>query len=86
LQEAAVTQLSTGLSEEPKRLVHDDDAVMSFKAWCDRNDISTATGRRIIQRGEGPEVIRLSTNRIGVTYGADRAWKESRRRVSTAVA
>ena len=78
-----MSQLSTGLPDEPQRLVHDDDAVMSFKAWCDRNDISTATGRRIIQRGAGPEVIQLSTNRIGVTYGADRAWKESRRRASS---
>jgi hypothetical protein len=57
----------------------DDDVVMSFKDWCRRNDISPATGRRLIGRGDGPDLIKLSANRIGITYGADRAWKAQRR-------
>lgn len=57
----------------------DDGVVMSFKDWCQRNDISAATGRRLIAHGDGPELIRLSAKRIGVTYGADRAWKAQRR-------
>ena len=56
----------------------DDDVVMSFKAWCRRNDISPATARRIINRGDGPKITRLSPNRIGVTYANDRAWKAAR--------
>lgn len=58
---------------------HDDDAVMSFREWICRNNISPATGRRLIARGDGPELIQLSANRIGITYGADRAWKAKRR-------
>lgn len=46
-----MSQLSTGLSDEEKhsggtasaQRHDDDDAVMSFKAWCRRNDISPAT-------------------------------------------
>ena len=56
----------------------DDDVVMSFADWCSRNEISKPTGRRLIAAGQGPDLIRLSPNRIGVTYGADRAWKAQR--------
>jgi hypothetical protein len=56
----------------------DDDTVMSFKEWIRRNNISPATGKRIIARGDGPTITRLSPNRIGITYGADRAWKAKR--------
>jgi hypothetical protein len=59
----------------------DPDAVMSFGDWCLRNNISQATGHRIVKRGEGPDLVQLSLNRIGVTFRADKAWKESKRRV-----
>jgi hypothetical protein len=55
-----------------------DDAVMSFAAWCALNDISQPTGRRLIKRGDGPEIIRLSPKRIGITVKADREWKAKR--------
>jgi hypothetical protein len=56
----------------------DDDEVMTFKDWCRRNTLSPATGRRLITQGDGPDVVQLSANRMGVTYGADRAWKAKR--------
>jgi hypothetical protein len=57
----------------------DDDLVMSIREWCRRNNISLPTAKRLIARGEGPELIKLSPNRIGITFGADRAWKAQRR-------
>ena len=55
-----------------------DDGVMSFADWCEFNNISEPTGRRLIKSGDGPEVTRLSPRRIGITYGADRRWKAGR--------
>jgi len=55
-----------------------DDAVMSFAEWCQLNDISQPTGRRLIKRGDGPDTVRLSPNRIGITVRADREWKAKR--------
>jgi predicted DNA-binding transcriptional regulator AlpA len=54
------------------------DRVLSFGQWCDLNNFSEPTGRRIIQRGEGPVVLQLSTRRIGVRESDNRAWQESR--------
>jgi hypothetical protein len=75
-----MVQISTKPSEKEERpLFFDPDAVMSLTQWYARNGISKATGLRIIARGEGPEIIALSPNRKGVTYGADAAWKAKRR-------
>jgi hypothetical protein len=57
-----------------------DDAVMTFLEWCATNGFSEATGRRINERGEGPNFMQLSARRIGVTVGANRAWQQTRRR------
>jgi predicted DNA-binding transcriptional regulator AlpA len=56
----------------------DDDRVMSFKQWYERVGLSKATAWRIVVRGEGPELIKLSTRRHGVTYAADRLWRAAR--------
>jgi hypothetical protein len=39
--------------------------VLSFKDWCSLNNISEATGRRLIRAGK-VRVIQLSERRIGV--------------------
>jgi hypothetical protein len=81
-----MSQLSTGASDEEKRLKRlavasaDPDAVMSFADWCFRNGFSEATGYRVIKRGE-VAVTQLSPKRIGITFGADKSWKDSKRRV-----
>jgi predicted DNA-binding transcriptional regulator AlpA len=56
----------------------DDDVVDPFKAWCAANHISEATGRRLIERGDGPAIVRLSARRIGIRRKDNRAWLESR--------
>lgn len=56
----------------------DDDRVMSFAKWCEVNGFSRTTGWRICKNGEGPQFIRLSAGRIGVTRRENRRWRESR--------
>jgi hypothetical protein len=57
----------------------DDDRVMSFDQWCATNGFSRSTGLRICKAGNGPQFIRLSLRRKGVTRGENRRWQESRR-------
>jgi hypothetical protein len=57
-----------------------DDQVLSFGQWCQLNHISERTGRRILKSGNGPAVVQLSTKRIGITVGANRAWQKQRER------
>ena len=56
----------------------DDDLVFSFREWCVRADISEATGRRLIARGEGPIITHVSVRRIGVTRQHHREWLRQR--------
>jgi predicted DNA-binding transcriptional regulator AlpA len=58
----------------------DDHRVLSFKQWCELNGISLATGRRIINAGEGPVVTQLSPRRIGITVANNARWLETRAR------
>ena len=52
--------------------------VLSFAQWCALNGISPATGRRLLARGEGPTITRLSDRRIGITVGANADWQAKR--------
>jgi hypothetical protein len=56
----------------------DDHRVMSFRDWCALNSFSVSTGRRILAGADGPVVTQLSPRRIGITFGANRAWQQSR--------
>jgi len=56
----------------------DDDKVLTFDQWCRLNAISVSTGRRLLTDGSGPQVLRLSEKRIGITVAANRAWQQSR--------
>jgi predicted DNA-binding transcriptional regulator AlpA len=56
------------------------DRVLNFRQWCDLNGISKATGHRIIKRGEGPPILRLSIRRIGIKESDNAAWQASRTR------
>jgi predicted DNA-binding transcriptional regulator AlpA len=57
---------------------HYADRVLSFRQWCEINGISHATGRRIINAGNGPTAVQLSARRIGVTVRANREWQVAR--------
>jgi hypothetical protein len=58
----------------------DDNQVLTFKEWCALNRISARNGRRLLQKGEGPVVTRLSPRRIGITRRNNRIWQEDRGR------
>ena len=38
---------------------------MDFRTWCEVNDFSPATGRRLRKAGTGPTFTQLSARRIG---------------------
>jgi hypothetical protein len=56
----------------------DDDWVMPFALWCQLNNFSPATGRRLRKAGKGPIFTQISDRRIGVTVRNNRIWQESR--------
>jgi hypothetical protein len=58
----------------------DDFRVLSFKEWCRLCGFSPATGRRIINAGNGPIITQLSPRRIGITLANYVRWQESRAR------
>ena len=58
-----------------------DDQVLTFFEWIKLNSISPRNGRRILQSGDGPRVVRLSARRIGITIRANREWQQARERV-----
>jgi hypothetical protein len=64
----------------PLPAVMHDNQVLSFRQWCQFNNISQRTGRRLIASGEGPTVTRLSTKRIGISVGNNAAWQAARAR------
>jgi hypothetical protein len=45
----------------------DDDWVMPFSLWCDVNNFSLATGRRLRKAGKGPVFTQISERKVGVT-------------------
>jgi predicted DNA-binding transcriptional regulator AlpA len=58
----------------------DLDCVLSFPEWAKLAGISERTGRDIIERGDGPKVVQLSPNRIGIRVCDHREWLASRTR------
>jgi predicted DNA-binding transcriptional regulator AlpA len=61
-----------------KQQLPDDDVVDPFKVWCSERGFSESTGRRLIDSGEGPAVVRLSARRIGIRRKDNRAWLAAR--------
>lgn len=52
--------------------------VIPFLAWCERVGISPATGRRLIRRGQGPRITRLSDRRVGIRERDHLDWLDQR--------
>jgi hypothetical protein len=66
--------------QQPDSMRERENAVLSFPEWCRFNNISAATGRRIMKSGNGPVVLQLSARRIGVTLAANATWQAARAR------
>ena len=58
----------------PKTEPQDLDRVISFAEWCERVNISPATGRRLIAAGKGPTVTWLSERRMGIRERHHLEW------------
>jgi predicted DNA-binding transcriptional regulator AlpA len=58
--------------------VDNEHHVLALQEWCEINGISKATGRRILNSGDGPAVVQLSPRRVGVTVAANRQWQATR--------
>ncbi len=56
----------------------EDDRVLTFDQWCELNSFSRKTGQRIVAAGKGPNFIKLSERRKGVTVAENRRWQASR--------
>jgi hypothetical protein len=57
----------------------DDDWIIPFALWCQVNNFSPATGRRLRKAGKGPIFTQISDRRIGVSVRNNRLWQESRK-------
>jgi predicted DNA-binding transcriptional regulator AlpA len=57
-----------------------DAQVMTTAQWSQLAGISPRTAKRLFKAGHGPQRVRLSTNRTGITLAAHKAWLESRTR------
>jgi predicted DNA-binding transcriptional regulator AlpA len=60
----------------------DFDRVLSLPQWAKLAGISERTGRDIIARGDGPKIVQLSENRIGIRVCDHREWLAARIRKS----
>jgi predicted DNA-binding transcriptional regulator AlpA len=56
----------------------DLDRINSFSEWCKRAGISEATGRRLIDAGEGPKLTWLSARRMGIRERHYLEWLDAR--------
>jgi hypothetical protein len=61
-----------------RELALNQHRILSFLDWCWLNNISPATGRRILKSGRGPAITRLSTRRIGISIAANADWQAAR--------
>ena len=66
------------MNTKPSAKTEHDDAVITFAEWCSLCGFSHMTGRRLIDKGEAPPIIRLSERRIGIRRGDHRKWLEAR--------
>jgi len=55
-----------------------EDLVLGLPQAASNADLSLATLRRLIARGEGPRVTKLSTRRLGIRVRHLREWLDAR--------
>ena len=55
-----------------------EDRVLTLSQFASNAGISLVTLRRLIARGEGPTVTKLSTRRLGIRLQHAREWLDAR--------
>jgi predicted DNA-binding transcriptional regulator AlpA len=58
----------------------DLDKVMTVSQWAEEAAISVRTAYELLKAGQGPRVVDLSENRIGIRVCDHRAWLAARTR------
>jgi hypothetical protein len=51
---------------------------MTFREWCELNSFSEDTGRRLLARGDGPQITQLSDRRQGIREDHNAEWQDRR--------
>jgi predicted DNA-binding transcriptional regulator AlpA len=72
------------LAPQPFPVELNDAQVLTVKQWSALAGISTRTAKRRFKAGDGPQLVQLSTNRVGVTVAAHKAWLERQARGAAA--
>jgi predicted DNA-binding transcriptional regulator AlpA len=80
--ECGLSQLSTGLSKDERRVVKTGGGLIiyTYKEVALLLGISLRAVERMVADGTGPEVIKLTARRRGITDIALRAWLRDRPR------
>jgi predicted DNA-binding transcriptional regulator AlpA len=55
-----------------------NDRILSFSECTHRAGVSLATWRRILERGEGPKIVKVTPRRRGVRESAFVKWLDER--------
>jgi predicted DNA-binding transcriptional regulator AlpA len=63
-----------------EHLTADELRVLSVKECAALNNLSWMTFKRMIARGDGPQIVQLSARRIGIRVIDARRWQEARLR------
>ena len=61
----------------------DQDRVLTMSEWAEAASISPRTARELIATGQGPRVVQLSENRLGIRVCDHREWLAERTRKAT---
>jgi predicted DNA-binding transcriptional regulator AlpA len=56
----------------------DQDRVLTMAEWAKECSISPRTARELIATGQGPRVVELSANRLGIRVCDHREWLAER--------
>jgi predicted DNA-binding transcriptional regulator AlpA len=65
------------------RLGSPEDRVLTVKEWAKEAALPVRSAYEMISKGEGPPVVELSPNRIGIRVCDHRAWLAARTRSKT---
>ena len=70
--------MSLQTESSPRLLAADDERILTIQEFCALASFSPATFRRLVARGEGPRVTRLSDRRRGIRGKHAKAWLDAR--------